>query len=67
VVLALRALEQGEFDEALEFVEIGLAGAPDRLEIGLGALDDLEAVHGDIHGKSSFWLVPRTGWHQYRL
>ena len=50
VVLGLRALQQVEFDEARQLVEIAVAALPHALKGLFRALDHLEAVHGDEHG-----------------
>src|SRR3954471_19865166 len=50
VVLELGPTQQMKFDETLYLVQMGIARKPDLLEGGLGALDDAEAVHGDVHG-----------------
>src|ERR1044072_5969213 len=45
----LRTLEQMEFDEALQLMQIAVAALPHGLEGLFLAFDDLEAVHGDEH------------------
>ena len=52
MILSLRATQQMERDEARHVAQMRVAGRPDRLEIGLRSFDDLEAIHGDEHGRA---------------
>src|SRR5262245_3678964 len=48
-VVVLGTLEQVEFDEARDLVQVRLAAEPDLLKILFGSLLHAEAVHGDEH------------------
>src|SRR5271166_5879352 len=50
VIAAVGPAQKMELEEPGHAVEMGVAREPHVFEGALGALDDLEAVHGDIHG-----------------
>src|SRR5262245_11466440 len=51
-VVVLGSLEQVEFDEARDLVQVRIAAEPDLLEILLASLFYAEAIHGDEHRSS---------------
>src|SRR5271166_2047957 len=50
VIVALRPAQEMELEEPGHAVEMRFAREPHVFERALGALHDLEAVHGDLHG-----------------
>ena len=50
MIVAFGPAQQVELEEPGHAVEVGVAREPHVLECALGALQDLEAIHGDIHG-----------------
>src|SRR4029079_9929884 len=49
MIVAFRAFQQVEDDEARNFVEMGFAREPNLLEVVLRSLFYFEPVHGDEH------------------
>src|SRR5208282_5475922 len=54
VIVALRPAQQMELEEPGHAVEMCVAREPHVFERALGALYNLEAIHGDIHGDFPF-------------
>src|ERR1700722_8108513 len=49
IVVAIGPTQKIEFDEARQLIEIRVPTKPTALELLLVALDDLEAIHCDVH------------------
>ncbi len=65
VIVALWPAQEMELEEPGHTVEMRVAREPNALERALGALDDLEAIHGNVHG--DFPLGRRRGRHAREL